>query len=173
MARKGIGISEVGEVAEYLELPDKNSYQKLTNYLYNLFPSFETSVQNGIENGGQEIGKRVKRIIKRNSYALAEDFLEEASEKYSKELAANASSYIYEFSPKLIPVIGSLIGGVTDCYSTYKAGKNCIKYFEEYINKTQGCEFVLKRKEEYEKILNSLDILENDNFANFEINIFN
>ena len=33
LARKGIGISEVGEVAEYLELPDKNSYQKLTNYV--------------------------------------------------------------------------------------------------------------------------------------------
>ena len=173
LARKGIGISEVGEVAEYLELPDNNSYQKLANYLYNLFPSFETSVQNGIENGGQEIGKRVKRIIKRNSYALAEDFLEEASEKYSKELAANASSYFYEFCPKVIPVIGSLIGGISDAYSTYKAGKNCIKYFEEYINKTQGCEFVLKRKEEYEKILNSLDILANDNFVDFGINIFN
>ena len=171
------GNVNVGEVAQSLVLSDESHFKQFINYLYNLFPSFQTGVKDGIENGGKELGKNLKKVLIDNTHDLAQDFVEEVSENvgktYSEKLAANASGYFSKFTPKMIPVIGSLVGGVLDSYSTYQVGKNCIKYFEDYINKTQGCEFVLKRKEEYEKILNSLDILENDNFANFEINIFN
>lgn len=60
-----------------------------------------------------------------------------------------------------------------DSYSTYRVGKNSITYFEDYIKKTMCCEYIVKRKEEYEKILNSLETIANDfdTQQKFKINI--
>ena len=60
-----------------------------------------------------------------------------------------------------------------DLYSIYNLGKNWIKYFEDYIKKTMVCEFIIKRKKEYEKILNSLDAITKGISDEFEINVLN
>lgn len=60
-----------------------------------------------------------------------------------------------------------------DLYSIYNVGKNSIKYFEDYIKKTMACEFIIKRKKEYEKILNSLDAITKGISDEFEINVVN
>ena len=117
------------------------------------------------------------KILVDNTEDLAEDVAKQSAQYwgnvYGGAITSNAKGYFQGFMPKLVPILGSLIGGISDSYSTYKAGTNAIKYFEEYIKKTNGCEFVIKRKEEYEKILNCLEIMSNNNFDNFEVNILN
>ena len=59
-----------------------------------------------------------------------------------------------------------------DYYSIKKIGENSIKYFADCVKTTTCSDFIVKRKEEYEKILNSLEILANDSDnQKFKINI--
>ena len=171
------GNVNVGEVAEELIVKNESKFNNLLTYIYNLFPSFRKGVKNGIENGGQQLGKNLENVLIENTINLSGDFVTESSQNigkiYGEKLVANAGGYLSNLTPKLIPILGILIGGVMDFYSTYNIGKDSIKYFEEYVKKTMGCEFIIKRKEEYEKILNSLDIMANNNFENFKINILN
>lgn len=54
------GNVDVGEVAENLLIKNESKFNNLITYIYNLFPSFNKSVQNGIEAGGQQLGKNFK-----------------------------------------------------------------------------------------------------------------
>ena len=168
---------DVVEVGENLLVKNENKFKNFINYFYNLFPSFQDGVKKGIDLKGQKYGQKVAGILMDNTIYYGEEYASynagKVGQLYSQAIVSNASGNLTNYLPKFIPVIGSLIGGVMDSYSTYKVGINSIKYFEEYVKKTMGCEFVKKRKEEYEKALNSLDILSNYNFENFKINIKN
>ena len=172
---KSGGNVNVGEVAENLIIKNESKFKSFFTYIYNLFPSFNKSVKNGIEAGGQKLGKQLENVLIENTSNLSKDFVSKTSEKVGKKfgekLVGNASGHLKTLTPKIIPIIGSLIGGTIDYYSTYNVGKNAIKYFEDYIKKTMCCEFIVKRKEEYEKILNSLEIMANDIPKEFKINI--
>ena len=126
---------------------------------------------------GTTIRKKLQTVLIENTSDLSKDFVSESSEKFGKyygeKLVSNAGGHLKVLTPKLIPILGSLVGGAMDLYSTYNEGKNSIKYFEDYIKKTMGCEFIIKRKEEYEKILNSLDALTKGISDEFEINVVN
>ena len=168
----GHKVVEVINARYNLFVKNENKFTSFINYIYNLFPSFQEGVQKGIEIKGQKYANTVREIIMDNAIDSCEEYVVKNAERYSQyygsALTANASSYLPEFLPKFIPLIGSLISGIMDLYSTYKVGENSIKYFEEYVKKTMCCEFVIKRKEEYENILNSLDILANINFGNLK-----
>lgn len=171
------GNVDVGEVASNLLIKNESKFNNLLTYIYNLFPAFNKSVQNGIEAGGQQLGKKLEDVLIKNTSNLSKDYVCEASEKigkyYGEKLVSNAGGFFKGCTPKLIPIVGSLIGGAMDSYSNYNVGKNTIKYFEDYIKKTMGCEFIVKRKEEYEKILNSLDAMAKGISDEFEINEVN
>ena len=173
----GSDFVDVAEVGESLLVNNESKYQGFINYFYNLFPSFQEGVQKGIDYKGQKLGNKVAKILVDNTEDLAEDVAKQSAQYwgnvYGGAITSNAKGYFQGFMPKLVPILGSLIGGISDSYSTYKAGTNAIKYFEEYIKKTNGCEFVIKRKEEYEKILNCMEIMSNNNFDNFKVNILN
>ena len=172
---KAIDPVNIAEVGENLLVNNESKFKNFINYIYNLFPSFQDGIKKGIDLKGQKYGDRLANILFENTVDFSEEYAMESAGKYgqlySKAITSNASGTLNSFLPKFIPIVGSLIGGAMDFYSTYKVGKNSIKYFEEYLKKTMGCEFVLKRKEEYEKALNSLDILSNYNFENFKINV--
>ena len=74
-----------------------------------------------------------------NTVDFSEEYAVESAWKYgqlySKAITSNASGTLSNYLPKFIPILGSLIGGAMDFYSTYKVGKNSIKYFEEYLKK--------------------------------------
>ena len=168
---------DVVDVGESLLVNNEGKFKNFINYIYNLFPSFQDGVKKGIDLKVQKYGDKVADIIIENTVDFSEEYAKEHAGKlgqlYGQALASNANGTLSNYLPKFIPVIGSLIGGAMDSYSTYKVGKNSIKYFIEYLKKTMGCEFILKRKEEYETALNSLDIIATYNFENFEINIQN
>ena len=176
---KSGGNVNVGKVAENLIIKNESKFKSFLTYIYNLFPSFNKSVKNGIEAGGQQLGKKLENVLIDNTKNLSQDFIIQASENigqnFGEKLVGNASGHLKTLTPKIIPVIGSLIGGVLDSYSTYRVGKNSITYFEDYIKKTMCCEYIVKRKEEYEKILNSLETIANDfdTQQKFKINIIN
>jgi uncharacterized protein (DUF697 family) len=172
------GNVNIGKEAEKLLVKNESKFKDLLMYIYNLIPSFKSGVEKGIENGGQQLGKNLEDILVKNTVNLSKEVVEEASQNfgqiYAEKITFNASkhiNYLKNLSPKILPVIGSLIGGILDLYSTYNIGKNAINYFEEYIKKTIGCEFMLRRKEEYEKIFRTLDIIANDDFVNLKPNI--
>lgn len=172
------GNVNIGKEAEKLLVKNESKFKDLLMYIYNLIPSFKSGVEKGIENGGQQLGKNLEDILVKNTVNLSKEVVEEASQNfgqiYAEKITFNASkhiNYLKNLSPKILPVIGSLIGGILDLYSTYNIGKNAINYFEEYIKKTIGCEFMLRRKEEYEKIFRTLDIIANDDFENLKPNI--
>ena len=160
---------------EKLILKNESKFKNLLNYIYSLFPSFHNGVKNGIENGGKTLGKNLENVLIANTSNLSKDFVAEASENvgkvYTEKLVSNAGGCLKGLTPKIIPILGSLIGGAMDFYSTYNVGKNSIKYFEEYLKKTMCCEFIIKRKEEYDKIFDSLDIMAKNNFENLKKNI--
>ena len=159
-----LSITEAKKVGESLVLNNESKFNNFINYIYSLFPSFEKGIKDGINNKGNKLGKIVNDIVWDQSGEVLEG-------QFGRGLINNANSYLPKFLPRLIPVIGSIIGGISDSYSIYKVGKNSIKYFEDYVKKTMGCEFVLRRKKEYEEILNSLDIMSKNNFEKYKINI--
>ena len=145
----------VEEVAENLIIKNESKFNSFFTYIYSLFPSFNKSVKNSIEAWGQELGKQLENVLIENTSNLSKDFVsktsEEVGKKFSEKLVDNSRRHLKTFTPKFIPIIGSLISGTIDSYSTYNVGKNTIKYFEDYIKKNMCCEFIVKRKEEYEK----------------------
>ena len=172
---KSGGNVNIGEVAENLLIKNESKFDNFITYILNLFPSFNKGVKNGIEAGGQQLGKQLENVLIENTSNLSKDFVSEASERFGKvygeKLVGNAGGYLKNITPKIIPIVGSLIGGGINFYSTYNIGKDSIKYFEDYVKKTMCCEFILKRKEEYENILNYLDIMADNIPQEFKINV--
>ena len=168
--------ANVEEIAENLIVKNEGKFKNFLIYIYNLFPSFNKSAKNGIETGGQQLGKKLEQIIVDNSKNLNKDFIiqnaKNEGKKFGEKLVGNANGYLNKLTPKIIPLLGSAISGAIDYYSIKKVGENSIKYFEDCVKTSTCSDFIVKRKEEYEKILNSLEILANDSDnQKFKINI--
>ena len=59
-----------------------------------------------------------------------------------------------------------------DSRSIYTTGKNAINFFNDYLEKTNGGEYVLNKKNDYEKIFETMDLMKNEDYENFEKCIF-
>ena len=168
---------DVCEVGESLVVNNEGKFKKFINYIYNFFPSFSEGVQKGIDLKGKKYGQKLAGILIDNTNQYGGELLSKLSKQqgnlFGEAIKSNAGNYFQTFLPKAIPIIGQIIGGTMDAYGTYKVGKNSIKYFEEYVKKTMCCDLIIKRKEEYEDALNSLDILANNNFEIFKKNHIN
>ena len=137
------------------------------------FPMMKKGAENGVNTSAKELGEQVGKIYTKNSFGVAAKEVAEHSTKrsgqYAMKISTEANKYLSSFS-KIIPILGSLIGGVLDAYNVYAIGNNAIKYFDEYINKSLGCEYLLKKKYLYENIFKNIDLLANENYEEYEIN---
>ena len=95
-------------------------------------------------------------------------YAEKVSSEASKHLAKNGTTYY-----KFIPIIGSVIGGVLNCWGTYTVGSNAIKYLEDYHTKTLGIEYILRQINTYKTIFQYLENVSEENFEIFEFDLIN
>ena len=77
--------------------------------------------------------------------------------QYAATVSTKATSYISSFY-KFIPFIGNLISGAFDAYSTHNIGLEAIKYFEEFIKKSFGCDYLIKQKNIYSEIFKQIEL---------------
>jgi len=158
---------------EIKEVGVKNSsgFSKLVEWFVQIFPSVKQGVKQGAQQTAESLGNEVANIYATNSVGFTAEKLGKLCEKrcaaYTTKVAGEASSYIKNLS-KALPIIGSAIGGIMDCYSTYVIGSNAIKYFEDYINKTLGADYIIRQKNTYIMIFNYLEYVSEEKYEKFE-----
>ena len=152
----------------------------LLEKLINIFPSMKEGAEKGIITSAESLGTEVGKIYKKNTVEitgkqlekLCQDrctkYAEKVSSEASKHLAKNGTTYY-----KFIPIIGSVIGGVLNCWGTYTVGNNAIKYFEDYHMKTLGIEYILRQINTYKTIFQYLENVSEENFEIFEFDLIN
>ena len=169
-----IFYNEIKEVS----MKESSRFSKLIESLIQALPSLKSGVEQGIEKTAETLGNEVGNIYAQNTVGIAAEKFADLCEKriadYSTRVAKEAGSYVNSLSLcKVIPVIGSIIGGVFDCYGTYAVGKNAIKYFEDYIMRTLGADYIIRQKNTYINIFNYLEMVSNEDFEKFEFNHVN
>ena len=189
---KNIGLKEVEHLAaghvRFVDGPGKHIFEKamekvvakdsskfssLIERLIQFFPSMKQGVENGVKKTAEDLGNKIGETYLKNTVEFTGETLEkmckERSVEYTAKVASEANQYLKSFC-KFIPVIGSIGGGSLDCLGTYMVGKNAIKYFEDYITRTLGCDYVIKQKKTYDKIFHYLEEASKEKYENFEIN---
>ena len=61
------------------------------------------------------------------------------------KITTEVNKYLSSFSKNNL-ILGIIIGGIFDAYNVYVIGDNTIKYFDEYISKTLGCDYLIRKK---------------------------
>ena len=171
-AVKSGGNVNIVKEAEKLTVKDGKTFFQ---YLYQLLPSFQIGINKGIEEGSEQLGKNLKNVvIKNSSKKLEKSFVKHAGETAEKQFSGVITQNLNKFfnATKIVPIFGSLIGGVLDSHSIYTTGKNAINFFNEHLEKTNGGEYVLNKKNDYEKIFETMDLMKNEDYENFEKCIF-
>ena len=143
--------------------------------LIQLIPSMKNGVEKGIEKTAMNLGTEVQNIYIKNTIGMSKDILIENALKrnvqYAATVSTKATSYISSFY-KFIPFIGNLISGAFDAYSTHNIGLEAIKYFEEFIKKSFGCDYLIKQKNIYSEIFKQIELMiEEEKWDKFPIQI--
>ena len=140
-------------------------FNQMMNYLSDLLPTFKNGVEKGITNTANDLGQEVASTIIKNS-KISKNVIKGAGKKstmLSEKIISEGTKKVGYYS-KFIPIVGSLIGGVMDSYSSYSIGKDIINYCNDYIRKTMGCEYILNQKEFYDNIFEMLNLMSNKNY---------
>ena len=119
-------------------------------------PSFKSGINKGVEEGSEQLGKKLGEVIIENSSKNLETTVvknvgENAGKIFSKTITANLNKFFN--ATKIVPIFGSLIGGVLDSHSAYTTRKNAMNFFNNYLAITNGGEYVLKKKKIMKKYL--------------------
>ena len=141
-------------------------FNQMMNYLSDLIPTFKNGVEKGITNTANDLGQEVASTIIKNSKISKDVVLKGAGKRstmLSEKIIGEGTKKVGYYS-KFIPIVGSLIGGVIDSYSSYSLGKDIINYCNDYIRKTMGCEYILNQKEFYDNIFEMLNLMSNKNY---------
>ncbi len=135
----------------------------------------KNGVEKGIEKTASNLGKEVQNIYMKNTIGMAKDKLIKNATKrnvqYAAQVGMKANSYIFSFY-KFIPFVGNLVNGIFDGYSTYNVGTEAIKYFEDIIKKSFGCNYLIKQKNIYSEIFKQIELMiEEEKWDKFPIQI--
>ena len=169
--KSGVNVN-IAKEAEKLTVKDGQSFFQ---YLYHLMPSFKSGINKGVEEGSEQLGKKLgEAIIENSSKTIEKTVVKEAGENAGKTFSKTITTNLNKFfnATKIVPIFGSLIGGVLDSHSVYTTGKNAMNFFNNYLGITNGGEYVLKKKKDYEKIFETMDLMKNEDYENFEKCIF-
>ena len=150
--KSGVNVN-IAKEAEKLTVKDGKSFFQ---YLYSLMPSFQFGINKGVEEGSEQLGKKLgKTIIENSSKTIEKTVVKEAGENAGKTFSKTITTNLNKFfnATKIVPIIGSLIGGVLDSHSVYTTGKNAMNFFNNYLGITNGGEYVLKKKKIMKKYL--------------------
>jgi uncharacterized protein (DUF697 family) len=169
--KSGVNVN-IAKEAEKLTVKDGKTFFQ---YLYQLIPSFKSGINKGVEEGSEQLGKKLGEVIIENSSknletTVVKEIGENAGKTFSKTITSNLNKFFN--ATKIVPIIGSLIGGVLDSHSVYTTGKNAMNFFNNYLAITNGGEYVLKKKKDYEKIFETMDLMKNEDYAKIEKSIF-
>ena len=147
-----------------------SKFHELIENLIQFFPMMKKGVENGVKNNANQLGEKVNDIFLKNTVEFTKKEINELSKKncskYVAKITNEANKYISSFS-KLIPILGSVINGIMDAYNVNVIGNNAIKYFEEYVNKTIGCDYLIRQKNQYLKIFENINKIANEDYINF------
>jgi len=166
---KNIFEKEIKEIG----VNQTSKFHQLIEYLMQLFPMMKKGAENGVNETAKQLGEQVGKIYSKNSFGVAAKEVVEHSSKrssqYAMKITTEANRYFSSFS-KIIPILGSLTGGLMDAYNVYIIGDNAIKYFEEYINKSLGCDYLIRKKKIYLTIFENIDLMTKEYYEQFDIN---
>ena len=162
-------VNFVKEIEE-IGMTKSSKFHELIENLIQFFPMMKKGVENGVKNNANQLGEKVKDIYLKNTVEFTKKEINELSKKscskYVTKITNEANKYISSFS-KFIPILGSVINGIMDAYNVNVIGNNAIKYFEEYVNKTIGCDYLIRQKNQYLKIFENINNIANEDFINF------
>ena len=160
--------TEIKEVV----VQESSKFSSLIETIIQLFPSMKKGVESGVKKTAENLGTKVGETYFKNTVELTGDTLRKMCKKRSVEFTAKVASesnnYLISFY-KFIPIIGSAIGGALNVWGIFIIGKNAIKYFEDYITRTLGSDYVIKQKKTYVKIFDYLEEASKENYEKFEI----
>jgi len=166
---KNIFHKEIKEIG----VNQTSKFNQLIESLMQFFPIMKKGAENGVNKSAKQLGEEVGKIYTKNSFGVAAKEVAEHSTKrssqYAMKISTEANKYFATFS-KIIPILGSIIGGIMDAYGVYVIGDNAIKYFNEYVNKSLGSEYLIKKKKIYLEIFKNIDLLAKENYEQFDIN---
>lgn len=175
---KGMGRQIFRQEIKEVVVKESFQFNKIMEILMQLFPSMKKGAEEGVEQAAKSLGKSVGNTYYQNTIHFAGEQLQKMCESRAKDYAAKitkeSSKYLKTFSTfsKVMPIIGSIIGGVLDCWGTYSVGNNAINYFEDYITKSLGCDYVIRQKNAYFQIFEDLDYASNENYEQFDYNLY-
>ena len=169
--------TEINEVI----LQEKDKFNVFTEKLIEYIPSIKQGFKEGMKKEAESLGKDVGDIYFKNTRCYPVDKLKEMCERrstdYTSKITEEAGKYIKDgnnlkYGVYCLKAIGFIINGAFNCYSTYKTGKNAIKYFNDYVERTLGCDYTIRQKNNYMKIFEYLEEASNENYEEFEFNFY-
>ena len=172
---KGMGKQIFKKEIKEVVVKKSFHFDKIMEIIMQLIPSMKKGAEKGVEKAAKSLGEGVGNTYFQNTIHFAGEQLQKMCESRAKDYAAKitkeSAKYLKTLS-KVMPIIGSIVGGVLDCWGTYSVGNNAIKYFEDYITKTLGCDYVINQKNSYFQIFEDLDFASNENYEQFDYNLY-
>ena len=167
-------IISIGLVYGYSagEIPINNLFQVLFGGAVNIVgDAAEIGAKNALEFGGKYATEKIAKVTIEISKKTTQKVVKEITTVLLNYSSKTASALIASGS-KIIPVIGSILGGLIsgaiNYFTTDIMGKKCMEYFENLLKKTGGADFYITRKNIYKNLFAFIEEMENIN-ENFEI----
>ena len=177
-ARKGFGRKIFDKEIKEVALKE-SIFNKVINAIMQIFPSMKEGYKEGVQKTAESLGKDIHNMYfnntKKKFVGLTKDGLikncEERGADYSKKVVKESVKNVDKLS-KVFTGLGFIVGGLLSCYNTYSTGNNAIQYFDDYITRTLGCDYVIRQKNIYNQIFYYLDEASKEDYEKFDCNIY-
>ena len=163
------------------EIPISNLFQFLFGGGVNMAgDTIEIGTKNALQFGGKKIVEGITEVTIDISKKTTQKVIDEITTILLKYSSTEAEKLIASGS-KIIPVFGSILGGLIsggiNYFTTKIMGEKCMKYFENLLKKSGGAEFYNTRKNIYNNLFAFIEEIEKHfsdykNNENFEIERF-
>ena len=172
-------IISIGLVYGYSagDIPLNNLFQILFGGGVNIIgDTTEICAKNALQIGGKQIVQEITKTTIDISKKTTQKVINEITTKlleYSSKSAAN----LLASGSKIIPIFGSILGGLIsggiNYFTTKIMGEKCMEYFEFLLKKSGGADFYNTRKNIYKNLFDFIEKMEkkfrNKSNENFEI----
>lgn len=176
---KGMGRPIFKTEIKEVIMKEKYKFNIITEKLIKYIPSINSGFDAGVKKQADFLGNEVRNIYFNNTKCFPVEKLtklcKDRANEYSSKITEEIGKYIntgktVQFISNSFPVIMCLANGALNCYSTYLTGANAIKYFDDYLERTLGCDYTINQKNTYMKIFKHLEDASDENYEDFEFN---
>ena len=147
------------------EIPINNLLQFLFGSGVNIAgDAAEIGTKNAIQFLGKETVEKIAKVtidISKKTTQMVVNEITTTLFQYSSQGAAKWLASASKFVPVAGSILGGLISGGINYFTTKIMGERCIKYYESLLKKSGGANFYIARRKSYVNLFNFIQDLEN------------